>query len=127
MATPKPRRQPATKPESKAKPQPQPQNTTPPAREDVSATEAARAASPALHPEAANPSSDAVVVPPRGAEVRANPVAQALIVTAKVEGFRRAGRAWSREPKTVSIDEFTPEQVEALLAESMLDVSVVAE
>ena len=53
-------------------------------------------------------------------------VAQALIVRSKVHGFRRAGRAWGSEPETVPADEFSAEQIEALLADPMLDVAVVA-
>ena len=52
--------------------------------------------------------------------------ALALTICSKVHGFRRAGRAWSTTAEIVSANEFTEEQVEALLAEPMLDV-VVAE
>lgn len=55
------------------------------------------------------------------------PTVAALIVTAKTEGFRRAGRAWSREPTRVEAGELTDDQVEALFAEPMLDVVGVAE
>lgn len=52
---------------------------------------------------------------------------KSLIVSAKAEGFRRAGRAWSKAETTVSIDDFTADQVEALLGEPMLNVLIVAE
>lgn len=45
-----------------------------------------------------------------------------LTVRALTNGFRRAGRAWSAQETTVSIEEFTAEQVEALLAEPQLVV-----
>jgi hypothetical protein len=48
-------------------------------------------------------------------------------VTAQVDGFRRAGRAWSREQTRVEISDLTDDQVEALFAERMLDVVGVAE
>ena len=50
-----------------------------------------------------------------------------LIVSAKAEGFRRAGRAWSKKAETVSAEDFADAQIEALLAEPMLDVVVVAD
>lgn len=55
------------------------------------------------------------------------PVAKSFMITAKHDGFRRAGRAWSRAGEQVSADELTEEQIEALLAEPMLSVVVVAE
>lgn len=54
-------------------------------------------------------------------------VVKSLIVSAKTEGFRRAGRAWSKAETTVDADNLTEEQVEALLAEPMLNVAVVPE
>lgn len=46
-------------------------------------------------------------------------------VRALANGFRRAGRAWSTEAETVSIDEFSDEQLEQLVAEPMLSVTFV--
>lgn len=57
----------------------------------------------------------------------AEPVVSAFIVTAQVDGFRRAGRAWSREATRVSADEFSADEIAALLAEPMLDVLPVAD
>lgn len=51
----------------------------------------------------------------------------ALIVTSKVEGFRRAGLAWGREATRVEVADLADDQVEALFAEPMLDVVGVAE
>ncbi|AUN95875.1 HI1506-related protein [Pseudazoarcus pumilus] len=46
-----------------------------------------------------------------------------LQVRALVEGgFRRAGRHWPHEPVTVPAGGFTPEQIEALEAEPLLEV-----
>lgn len=47
-----------------------------------------------------------------------------IVVAAMKDGFRRAGRAWSKEPTTVSLDEFTREQIEALATEPMLAVAL---
>lgn len=49
-----------------------------------------------------------------------------LQVRALKAGFRRAGRAWPAEETTVSVDEFTAEQIEQLLAEPMLVVLPIA-
>ncbi len=56
-----------------------------------------------------------------------SPVVTQLIVSAKAEGFRRAGRAWSKLAESVNAEDFTDAQIEALLSEPMLDVTVVAE
>ena len=45
-----------------------------------------------------------------------------LVVQAKRDGFRRAGRAWPAEQTIVPIDEFTEDQVRELLAEPQLVV-----
>lgn len=54
------------------------------------------------------------------------PECDRIIVASKVDGFRRAGRAWSREAVTLSIDEFTEEQIEALCTDPMLEVAFIA-
>ena len=51
----------------------------------------------------------------------------ALLVSAKVDGFRRAGRAWSRAQTRVEVAELSADEEEALLREPMLDVVFVAE
>lgn len=51
----------------------------------------------------------------------------ALVVSARSEGFRRAGRAWSKVEQTVPARDLTDEQIEALLAEPMLSVVCVEE
>ena len=55
------------------------------------------------------------------------PAIKSLTVTAKVDGFRRAGRAWHKTAETVSVNAFTEEQIDALLLDPMLDVEVVTE
>jgi hypothetical protein len=45
-----------------------------------------------------------------------------FVVTAKREGFRRAGRAWSKTPVVVDASAFSPAQIAALKADPMLDV-----
>lgn len=47
-------------------------------------------------------------------------------VTSQVEGFRRAGRAWSKQPTVVEAGEFTAEQLVALADEPMLSIEEVA-
>lgn len=49
-----------------------------------------------------------------------------LVVVSTVEGFRRAGRAWSKEPTEVPAEEFTADQIEALLSDPALIVTPVA-
>lgn len=51
--------------------------------------------------------------------------AKTYVVSAKVEGFRRAGRAWSKVETPVLAADLTDEQIEALLGEPMLDVVLV--
>jgi hypothetical protein len=48
-----------------------------------------------------------------------------VTVTSKVEGFRRAGRAWSKSPTTILASEFSNEQLVQIAAEPMLEVVVV--
>lgn len=48
-----------------------------------------------------------------------------LRVTAKTEGFRRAGRAWSRQATEIPLDGLSEADVAALMAEPMLTVEEV--
>lgn len=48
-----------------------------------------------------------------------------LRVSAKVAGFRRAGRAWSTTPEDVPASEFTKEQIAQLKADPSLTVVAV--
>lgn len=45
-----------------------------------------------------------------------------IAVISEIEGFRRAGRAWSRERTVVDVDAFSVEQLAALRAEPHLHV-----
>lgn len=46
-----------------------------------------------------------------------------LIIAAKVDGFRRIGKAWSTTPRAVPVSDLTREQVEELFFDSGLVVS----
>jgi len=81
---------------------------------------------------------DASGLPPVGGEViPGEPVAVTIVageappdaspvthlqIRALVDGFRRAGRAWSKHETVVAVEDFTPAQVESLLAEPHLVV-----
>lgn len=100
---------------------------------DVLATEAAQAASPASAPEgpAIQPDGDEGNLPLSGEPPAVSPplddlVVEAIMVVSEVEGFRRAGRAWSRTPITVPVDELSEEQIAALEREPLLAVVYVA-
>lgn len=100
---------------------------------DVLAAGAAQAAPQASAPEgpATQPDGNEGNPPPTGevpvADQRLDdPVAQAITVVSEVEGFRRAGRAWSRTPITVPIDELSEAQILALEQEPLLAVVYVA-
>lgn len=54
------------------------------------------------------------------------PKTATLRISAKREGFRRAGRAWSIDPVEIAADTFSPDDLAALLAEPMLTVEEVA-
>lgn len=75
---------------------------------------------------AAEPQSTAETKPEEKAKVSA-PAAKtekvkALEITSKDDGFRRAGRAFSRTPSNVPLADLTEEQVEQLKNEPMLIV-----
>lgn len=130
----------AAKPKASAKPKQPSQNTSaatePGNKADVSpkgtsvgasAPEAAQVASQAIAPQAGQSSSDeAKGITPKGGAKQA-PAVTHLLVVAKKEGFRRAGRAWSAAETKVAVDEFTDQQILDLAAEPMLDVVFVAE
>lgn len=68
----------------------------------------------------------AVAAPVAEAPAAVDMFSPKIIVTSKQEGFRRAGRAWSKAPTQVSTAEFSAEQLAALRDEPMLDI-VLAE
>lgn len=45
-----------------------------------------------------------------------------IVVTSSQEGFRRAGRAWSKGPTKIELAELTQEQIDSILREPMLSV-----
>ena len=50
---------------------------------------------------------------------------ETLVVTSAVEGFRRAGRAWSKTPTEVAAADFDEAGLAALEAEPLLTVARV--
>lgn len=115
----------------------------PEAPADVSATVAVPAATPAAAStvvEGEQSSSGDQALSPLGEGVTAEAVTApvngnllpplgvvAVIVTSEVEGFRRAGRPWSRTPTTVPIEELDDAALLALEAEPLLQVVYVAD
>lgn len=62
------------------------------------------------------------------ADMPAAPMVAAVLVRALPEaGFRRAGRHWPATPVTVAADELSFEQIDALLREPMLHVTLIGE
>lgn len=79
-------------------------------------------------PESAPPAAETTQEHAAAGEAPSNAAAiVALIVKAKRDGFRRAGRAWSREQTRVDVAELSEADIEALFAEPMLDVVGVGE
>lgn len=115
---------------------PKPENSSAPAQPvtnaEVSAKEALQGASGAATLQnPATSSNDKEDLPPAGTgtdavhddEALPDLPIEAVIVTSEVEGFRRAGRAWSKVPTTVPIDELSDEEIAALEAEPLLSVA----
>lgn len=69
------------------------------------------------------PTSIAQVVLDAQAARPDEPIVTHLLVRSLAPGFRRAGRAWPAEEVEVSVDDFTVDQVNALLREPMLVVT----
>jgi hypothetical protein len=70
----------------------------------------ARKTTPAAAPQAAAPAREPIAV---------------LIVTPHADGYRRAGRAWTREPTRVARDALSDEQLQALQDDPLIDLQVV--
>lgn len=49
-------------------------------------------------------------------------LAESMTVTSQIDGFRRAGIAWSRTSTTIALDDLSEEQIVAISGEPMLDV-----
>lgn len=54
------------------------------------------------------------------ATVAGQPATRALSVTAKVDGFRRAGRAWAKTETIVPLHELADEHVDQIMSDPML-------
>lgn len=109
-----------------------PAPATPEKPAEVLATVAAQAATQAItDPAPANSASDDQGEFPLVGESLGEPqddlVAVAVIVTSRREGFRRAGRAWSKTPTTVPIDELSEDDLQKLHAEPLLSVAYLAD
>lgn len=65
--------------------------------------------------------------PASKADNNGEPVVVALLVTAKIDSFRRAGRHWTKQQTRVEIADLTEQEVIALYDEPMLIVVGVAE
>lgn len=94
---------------------------------DVSAAEAVQAASQSIAPKTGQSTSDKIEATPPEEDVKQAPPVTHLLVVAKKEGFRRAGRAWSAVEIKVAVDQFSHEQILDLASEPMLDVVFVSE
>lgn len=104
-------------------------NTSPakakPVAGGTAGTPAADAKAPVATPDAPEGIAPATAVappPPDAAEVAGK---THLRVAARVDGFRRCGRAWPASGDTVAKADFTPGQVERLMADPDLVVTEV--
>lgn len=81
-------------------------------------------------PTKVDPNTPPVSTPPHASETTQKQAdagkVNGLRITAKREGFRRAGRAWSNEPTEVLLSDFDEAQLAMLRAESMLTIEEVA-
>ena len=114
----------ATKPKQKT------QNTSAPTvpgnSADRSATEAAQVAPQANLPAAGQSTRENQVASPEGAVAPLEDVEiTSLLVTSEVDGFRRAGRAWSSTPTLVLLEDLSETEIDALLGEPLLKVAFV--
>lgn len=92
---------------------------TPPGAPDASATA----------PGTVDPSAPPASTPPPASETTQKQAdagkVNGLRVTAKREGFRRAGRAWSMSPTEVLLAELSDTEIALLKAETMLAVEEI--
>ncbi len=104
----------------------------PPAPQDGSGVGASEVVSEAVIDVPNAPVSVEVEVPPTapaagGGDVGGDTLPTHHLITARRDGFRRAGRAWSVAPTRVDVDDFSAEELAALRAEPMLTVAEVTE
>lgn len=110
-------------------------------QDNAAAVKAAPAEKPAEEKPQANAPADKSAVPLPAAAISTEtekaqekintgdgdaPVCKQIVIASKVEGFRRAGRAWSKTPVTLPLEDFTETQIQALADEPMLDVHFIA-
>ena len=95
---------------------------------EVPATVASQEATQAepLQNPSTSASGEVESLPPVGEDFGDGPLPEIVVdsvtVTSAVEGFRRAGRAWSRTPTTVPASELSEDQLKVLSSEPMLTV-----
>ena len=94
---------------------------TPPAEENKAQTTADAATTTQTDKQDQVPTPSAA---PPAPPAKKSPV-KALSVASRVEGFRRAGRAWSKSEITVALADLTDEQVAQLKAEPLLTVTEI--
>lgn len=80
-------------------------------------------------PTKVDPNTPPVSTPPPASEITKEQAdagkVNGLRITAKREGFRRAGRAWSSEPTEVLLADLSEGEIALLKAETMLTVEEV--
>ena len=67
----------------------------------------------------------AIVQPDTPAALEPSEMPTHIEVSAFVDGFRRCGRAWSAEKTVVSLDNFRPAQIQALLWDANLKTRLI--
>jgi hypothetical protein len=89
-------------------------------------TPVAPEATPEATPEVTPATTDAPAAAPEATATPAAP-ARTLIVTPHAEGYRRAGRAWTREPTRIAYDALDEAQLKALQDDPLIDLAIVEE
>ncbi len=98
------------------------ENATPPSVQDQGATPPASDQDQGATPPASDQDQGGEPPAEPPAPPAKNEPVKALSVTSRVEGFRRAGRAWSGVATIVTLTELSDEQVAMLKSEPMLTV-----
>lgn len=93
----------------------------------AASTEPVTQADPIVDTQGASPSEPGESIQVDGQGLAPISAATALRVTARVDGFRRCGRAWSASGDTVHKSDFSAEQLEILKNEPGLVVTEVFE
>ncbi len=110
----------ATKPETTKPETTKPETTKPGAT--AGAAKATKAATPkAAEKPKAEPKPEAAAKPKPDPKPKTEPsVSRVLMVSSAQDGFRRAGRAWSKQVTAVPEGDLTPEEVRSIMEEPML-------